>query len=161
MKTTFNIELDLWKIWNEESNIADDIKYEIKKEIRKEISKEINQKINKELLTPLISEAKEEMIKQMSLKMSRLKNEIKLPKDSRGNGKLVWLWEFMNSNLTHGNWTTAFRKFLEDQTLKLWKELKERYDSHFANLIVQRLWDNNLLKEGALDILLNTTKTSK
>ena len=148
----FTITLDEFWMDEDSGSIEDELKKHITLELCSKISKQIDEKIKKTITEEVVRKVNDTLTKRITGEVAKW-IEIGKIKPSYHDDEISIEEYVKELFLKHNSWSSPEEK-IKDLAKKFGKELKDRYDKLFAIHLINKMKENDLLKEPEIAKLL-------
>ncbi|MBQ2019278.1 MAG: hypothetical protein IIW53_04700 [Rikenellaceae bacterium] len=147
-------EIDVAEIWAEDGNVNDAIISEIKAAVSNRVRERVITQYRSELLEKLEKEVAEQVkVEAKAIVEDMVENGAKCKKPY-SNEELT-IKDYISQTLLSSSGMSNVRDIVISHANKIGDELKRRYDLQFAATLIQKMQDNNMLREDIAQLLLN------
>lgn len=149
-----NIEIDLADVWPDEQSAKD----AIIEDIKSSVCYQVRQKVLTEYRATLHSLLEKELIEQMKIETTAIIKDMidngAKCKKPYSNEELT-IKDYISQTLFSSGGMSNVRDIVISHANKIGDELKRRYDLQFAATLIQKMQDNNMLREDIAQLLLS------
>lgn len=155
------IEVELKGFYaNEEENLDEALKRHIVRDVVRQIHESIREKVDNQVTSEAKKIVEETLQQEISTSIKAVVRTCKMKSKKNSNEDISMEDYVKECFLYTGGWH-SFDKLIKDQSAAFAKELKARYDLHFATQLVVKMGENGLLKDDLAKLLIDPKAQEK